>query len=187
MKILALIGSPRKGGNTEVLVKEALTGARDLGAETELVFIPDMNIAPCDGCESCTASGKCKIKDDMQGFYPKLTEADGIILGTPVYYWGMTAQTKMLIDRTFVFRKERPLRNKIAGVIVVARRRGTSETLGSFLNYFYIQKMVVVGDVIAYADKKGEIRQNRLAMDEARELGRVMVQIGEDNLTSRRL
>jgi multimeric flavodoxin WrbA len=176
MKILGIVCSPRKGGNTEVLVEEALASTKDLGAEMELVFIADKNIAPCDGCESCIVTEKCKIEDDMQGLYSKLIKADGIIFGTPVYYCGMTAQAKALIDRTFLFRKERPLRNKIAGVIVVGRRRGASETLGAFLNYCYIQKMFVVGDVIAYADKRGEVRQNKLAMDEARELGKVMVE-----------
>ena len=176
MKVLGIVCSPRKGGNTEVLVGEVLANAKDLGAEIELEFIANKNIAPCDGCESCMATGKCKVEDDMQELYSKLMEADGIILGTPVYFWGMTSQAKAFLDRTFVFRKERPLRNKIAGVIVVARLRGASETLGAFLNYFYIQRMTVIGGVIAYADKRGEVRQNKLAMDEARGLGRAMVQ-----------
>jgi multimeric flavodoxin WrbA len=123
----------------------------------------------------------------MQGLYSKLIKADGIIFGTPVYYWGMTAQAKAFIDRTFLFRKERPLRNKIAGVIVVGRRRGVSETLGAFLNYCYIQKMSVVGDVIAYADKRGEVRQNKSAMDEARGLGKVMVEAIQRRETDRQI
>jgi multimeric flavodoxin WrbA len=176
MKILGIVCSPRKSGNTEILVEEALANAKALGAKIELEFIADKNIAPCDGCESCSVTGRCNVEDDMQELYSKLMEADGIILGTPVYFWGMTAQAKALLDRTFIFRKERPLRNKIAGIVVVARRRGVSETLGALLNYFYIQKMTVAGDVIAYADKRGEVRQNKLAMDEAKELGRVIVQ-----------
>jgi multimeric flavodoxin WrbA len=176
MKILGIVCSPRKGGNTEVLVEEALAKARDLGAEIELEFIAEKNIAPCDGCESCSVMGKCRIEDDMQNLYVKLKEADGIIFGTPVYFWGMTAQAKTLLDRTFIFRKERPLRNKIAGVVVVGRRRGVSETFSAFLNYFHIQKMTVVADVTAYADKRGEVRHNKGAMDEARELGRALVQ-----------
>lgn len=176
MKILGIACSPRKGGNTEVLVEEVLANAKDLGAEVELEFIADKNIAPCDGCESCMATGKCKVEDDMQELYTKLLEADGIIFGTPVYYWGMTAQAKALLDRTFIFRRERPLRNKSAGVVVVARQRGVSETLAAFFNYFYVQRMTLAGGVTAYADKRGEVRQNKLAMDEARELGRAMVQ-----------
>jgi multimeric flavodoxin WrbA len=147
-----------------------------LGAEIELDSIADKNIAPCDGCESCVVTGKCKVKDDMQGIYSKLIEADGIVFGTPVYYLGMTAQAKTFIDRTFIFRTARPLKNKIAGFVVVARRRGISETFSALMNYCFIQKMHVAGGVFAYADKRGDVRQNKVAMDEAKELGRDMFQ-----------
>lgn len=176
MKILGIVGSPRKGGNTEVLVEQVLAVAKDLGADVEQVFIADNSIAPCDGCESCLATGKCKIKDDMQEMYSKLIEADGIVFGTPVYFWGMTAQAKAFIDRTFVLRPDRPLRNKIAGFVVVGRRRGVSETLSALVSYCFMQKMHVVGGVTAYADEKGSVRQNKPAMDEARDLAGDMVQ-----------
>ncbi|MBP1732217.1 MAG: Iron-sulfur flavoprotein [Deltaproteobacteria bacterium] len=175
MKILGIVGSPRKGGNTEVLLEQVLAAAKDLGADVEQLFIADKKIAPCDGCESCLVTGKCKIKDDMQEMYSKLIEADGIVFGTPVYFWGMTAQAKAFIDRTFVFRPDRPLRNKIAGFVIVARRRGVSETLSALVSYCFMQKMHAVGGVTAYADEKGGVRQNKAAMDEARELAGDMV------------
>lgn len=175
MKVLGIVCSPRKGGNTEALVEEALAGAKDLGAEIEMVSVADKNIAPCDGCESCVTTGKCKVEDDMQVLYSQLLEADGIIFGTPVYYWGMAAQAKIVVDRTFLFRTGRPLTNKIAGVVAVARRRGVSETLGAFFNYFFIQGMTLAGGVAAYAGKRGEVKQNKSTMDEARELGKAMV------------
>ena len=176
MRILGIVCSPRKGGNTEILVQQVLAIAKDLGADSELDFIADKNIAPCDGCESCIVTGKCKVKDDMQGIYPKLMESDGIVFGTPVYYWGMTAQAKTLIDRTFIFRTDRPLKNKIAGLVIVARQRGISQTFSALTNYCYIQKMYVAGGVAAYADKKGDVRQNKEAIDEAKELGRNIFQ-----------
>ena len=176
MKILGIVCSPRKGGNTEVLVEQVLAAAKDLGANTELDFIANKNITPCDGCESCVVTGKCKIKDDMQGIYSKLIEADGIVFGTPVYYWGMTAQAKALIDRTFIFRTDRPLKNKIAGLVIVARRGGISQTFSALASFCYIQKMYVAGRVTAYADRRGDVRQNKEAMDEAKELGRNMFQ-----------
>jgi len=120
------------------------------------------------------ATGKCKVKDDMQGIYSKLIEADGIVFGTPVYYWGVTAQAKTLIDRTFIFRTHWPLKNKIAGLVLVARRRGISQTLSALTNYCYLQKMHVAGGVTAYADGRGDVKQNKVAMDEAKELGRDM-------------
>ena len=176
MRILGIVCSPRKGGNTEVLVQQVLGFAKDLGADIELYFIADKNITPCDGCESCVVTGECKVKDDMREIYPKLIEADGIVFGTPVYYWGMTAQAKAFIDRTFIFRTDRPLKNKIAGLVIVARRRGISQTFSALSNYCYIQKMYVAGAVAAYADKRGEVRQNKVAMDEANELGRDIFQ-----------
>jgi multimeric flavodoxin WrbA len=176
MKILGIVCSPRKGGNTEVLVERVLAMTKELGADIELDFIAHKNIAPCDGCESCVVTGKCKVQDDMQGIYSKLIEADGIVFGTPVYYWGMTAQAKAFIDRTFIFRTDRPLKNKIAGLVIVARRRGISQTFSALSNYCYIQKMHVAGAVTAYADGRGEVRQNKVAMDEANELGRDIFQ-----------
>jgi len=185
MKVLGIACSPRKGGNTEVLVEEVLARAKGLGAEVELVTVAEKNIAPCDGCETCDVTRKCKIQDDMQGLYSKLIEADGIVLGTPVYYWGMTAQAKAFLDRTFRFRKDRPLKGKMAGLVVVARRRGISETLAAFLSYCYSQKMTVVGGATAYADKRGEVKQNKTAMDEARDLGRDLVQAIERSQKAR--
>ena len=100
MKILAVSCSPRKQGNTEILLNEALEGAKAEGAEVELYRVSGKNIQPCDGCWSCMKEGQCHIKDDMQELYEKLLAADGIIFGTPIYFYNMTAQAKTLLDRT---------------------------------------------------------------------------------------
>ena len=99
MKILGLSCSPRKMGNTEILLGEALNGAKHEGVEVELFSVSGKEIKPCDGCGSCRKTGECHIKDDMQTVYPKLVEADGIIFGTPIYVYGMTTQAKAIIDR----------------------------------------------------------------------------------------
>ena len=101
MKVLGIVCSPRKGGNTEILVKEALEAARQAGADTELVLVADRNISPCDGCGTCEENGVCKIKDDMQDIYKQLEIASGVILGTPVYFMNVSAQAKAIIDRTY--------------------------------------------------------------------------------------
>lgn len=192
MKILGIVCSPRKRGNTEVLVKAALDSATQHGAETDLINICDYAIAPCDGCESCEKTGRCKIADDMQDIYTKLLESDGIIVGSPVYYWGVTAQAKVMIDRTFVFRKERRLRNKVAGAVVVARDTGGSAAFGQLSDFFNLLRMIPArsigprtieelaeergGGVIAYADKRGEVKSNKKAMAEAQALGKAMVE-----------
>jgi len=72
LKVLGIACSPRKAGNTEILLREALAGAKESGAEVELLRISDMNIAACDGCEACHESGECRIKDDMQKAYKKI-------------------------------------------------------------------------------------------------------------------
>ncbi len=193
MKVLGIACSPRRAGNTEILVNEALASAKDLGAEVELVTIGGRNIAPCDGCESCIMTGKCRIEDDMQGIYSKLLEADGIIFGTPVYFWSVTAQAKALIDRTYVLREGRRLRNKIVGVVVVARRTGASHAFSVFHNFSTIHRMISAGGAIAYASEeeigpwdrgggaiayageKGTVREDKLGMAEAKALGRTVV------------
>ena len=103
MKVLGIVCSPTAGGNAETLVRESLVGAAEKGAETDLISFASMNVKPCDGCRSCTKTGECVIDDDMKDVYPKLLSADGIIIGTPVYFWTVTAQAKLLMDRTFSF------------------------------------------------------------------------------------
>ena len=99
MKILGLLCSPRKEGNTEVLLTEALQGAQQEGAEIELYSVLGKNIQPCDGCRACNKTAECHIQDDMQELYKKLLEADGIIYAVPVYFYSLTAQAKAIIDR----------------------------------------------------------------------------------------
>ena len=101
MKILGLSCSPHIQGNTVTLLNEALKGAQAEGAEVELFSVAGKTIQPCQACQSCFKTGECKIQDDMQPLYEKLLESDGIIFGTPVYFWDVTAQTKAVIDRTF--------------------------------------------------------------------------------------
>lgn len=192
MKLLGIVCSPRTNGNTEVLVKEALDTARNLGAETEMIKVSDLNITPCDGCESCDITGECKIEDDMQDIYTKLLHSDGIIFGSPVYFWGVTAQAKAIIDRTFVFRRDRRLRNKVAGAVVVARDSGASATFGALSDFFNLHRMIPArsigprtveelaqewgGGVIAYADKPREVKKDEQAIAKAQSLGKAIVE-----------
>ncbi len=90
MKILGVSFSLRKGGNSETLLAEALKGAAQCGAETELYSLRNKDIGPCRGCMSCKEAGVCALKDDMQEIYPRLEEAQGIILASPVYYYSIS-------------------------------------------------------------------------------------------------
>lgn len=103
MKILGIAGSKRKKGNTSILVQEALKTAQKEGAKTELIFLGDYSIKDCQGCEGCKETYRCVINDDMQKIYPLLLESDGIILGSPTYFYNISADMKAFIDRCYCF------------------------------------------------------------------------------------
>ena len=103
VKVLGIFGSPRRGGNTEILLEEALKGAEKEGAKIERLFLSDFTLTPCKECHGCDRSGNCVILDDMQKIYPKLLEADIVILASPIFFYGVTAWAKALIDRSQAF------------------------------------------------------------------------------------
>jgi multimeric flavodoxin WrbA len=187
LKILGIVGSARKRGNTEIMVREALDAARSAGAETEIVLVADKNIAGCDGCEACYKNGICKIKDDMVTIYDQLKSADGIIFGTPVYYGDFSSQAKAVIDRMHALRfgsgsqGAGHLTGKVAGGIIVTRRVGAGQVRGLLYNIFLAHDMITVRAAIGYGRAKGEIKegvggiQGMTALQEARQLGERVV------------
>jgi multimeric flavodoxin WrbA len=183
MKILGIVCSPREGGNTEILVREALEGARDAGGEPELVLLAGKEIAPCDACSGCENDGQCIVEDDMQDIYEKLESADGLIFGTPVYFLNVSAQAKAVMDRTFGFLRTRKLKGKVAAAIVVARRVGAGQVLSLLYTFFAIHRMVIAGGGIGYGREKGEVREGPggspevTALQEARAVGKNVVKM----------
>ncbi len=104
-KVVGFVGSPRKGGNTDLLVQAALTGATDAGADTSIYYLHDYNISDCKECMNCKrpdATG-CVIKDDMQQFYPLIKQADGFVFGSNFWLGYMTGQAKTFLDRWYAF------------------------------------------------------------------------------------
>jgi len=179
LNILGVICSPRSAGNTEILVHKALDSARNEGAEVEAWSVIGKELKPCDHCGSCIKTGQCHIKDDMQYLYPKMIAADGIIMGSPVYFWSVTAQAKIVIDRTYALRRPtNRLEGKVGGAVAVAGRRGEVEALTVLNNFFLGQGMIPAGlGVDGEATEKGAVRQDDRAMTGATELGRRMVQL----------
>jgi len=179
LKILGIVCSPRKGGNTEILVKEALAGAEESGAEVEMLRISEMEVTPCDGCMTCHESGECRIRDDIQKVFEKILVADGVILGSPVYFWSVSGQAKMFMDRTYALRyPNHKLKNKVGGAIVAAGRRGSVNALSVINNFFLGHDMLVVGiGISGYGTEKGEVRQDERATQGARSLGKQIVQL----------
>ena len=192
MKVLGIVCSPRKEGNTEILVREALEAVEEAGSETELVLVADKSIAPCDGCGACMENGVCKVKDDMQGIYRQLELADGVILGTPVYFLNVSAQAKAVMDRTYALLRTRGLRGKVAAALVAVRRVGGGQVLSLLYSYFSAHRMVIAGGGIGYGRGKGEVRQGvggsptLSALEEARAVGRNVVRMMEQLSRGRR-
>ena len=119
--ILGVVGSPRRNGNTDVLVSHVLKGARAAGAQTETLYLGDLTIQECDGCHACWQGPVCPKRDDMDAVYPKIIASDAIIFGTPVYWYGPTALMKGLIDRFVYFNcpeNRVKIRGKSAAIVV---------------------------------------------------------------------
>jgi multimeric flavodoxin WrbA len=159
MKILGIVGSPRKGGNTEIMVREVLADSRQAGAETDIFLVAGKNIGGCDACGSCARTGKCRIKDDMQELYKKMEWADAIVFGSPVYFNYVTAQAKAIIDRTFCYLFGHKLRGKVAAPVLALRRIGAGQTRVQVQGWFITQGMIALRGAIGYGPGKGEVRK----------------------------
>jgi len=149
MKVVAFNGSPRKGGNTEFLIKTVLKELEAEGIETELIQVGGQLLRGCTGCGWCRDSGekRCVIDNDpINGYIEKMREADGILLGSPTYFADLTSEMKALIDRCgYVLRPEMELRRKVGAGLVAARRGGAIHTFDSLNHFFLINEMLVVG------------------------------------------
>jgi len=99
LKVIGIAGSPRRGGNTDLLLGEVLRGAASKGAEVKTIILSELTIAPCQHCDACLETGRCKVEDDMQMVYRELEEADRIVLASPIQFMTVTAQAKAMIDR----------------------------------------------------------------------------------------
>lgn len=182
MKVVGLVCSPRKSGNTEILVREALAAVQEAGGETELITVAGKKIAGCDGCERCLSTGVCRIEDDMQYIYQALVSADGIIFGTPAYFANVSSQAKAVVDRTYCMLFTKKLRGKVAAGIVATYRIGGSQVM-SYLDFFFVnQRMLTAGGAIGYGWAKGEVKQGPgawepSALEEARAVGRSVVRL----------
>ncbi len=176
MRILGVSGSPRVGGNTDLILNEALQAAKSSGAEVTLIRLSDYKLAPCNACMSCFSTGKCAIKDDGQTLYEAITGADGVILGSPSYFQGVTAQMKVFIDRIgflALARKKTDFVGKVGGVIAVARRSGVSGTCNQMLTFLTATRVVIPsgGRVFALGREKGDVLNDKEGIDAARNLG----------------
>lgn len=148
VKIIGISGSPRLKGNTVHLINKSLEVAKELGAETELIRLGNLKISPCTACNKCKKTGKCSIEDDMLEILEKVEHADGLIIGSPVYFGTMTAQLKIFVDRSRPLRSRFALSKTVAGAIAVgaSRNGGQETTISTIHEFLFIQDAIVVGD-----------------------------------------
>ncbi len=177
-RILAVVGSPRRNGNTHILVSKIAEGARAKAAIVDELFLGELNIKECDGCHVCWEGKDCSKNDDMLAIYPKIIQSDVIIFGTPVYWYGPTALMKAFIDR-FVYFNCPENREKIKGksaVIAVPFEEEDPETARPVVEFFqkcfdYLQVNLVGKIIVPGVSAKGEIRRKPECLHEAYELG----------------
>jgi len=177
MKIVGIVGSARLGGNTEILTCITLEEIQKRGIDTELISLAGKKIQPCDGCRACSKTGKCHFTDDFAQIYAKMVEADGIILASPVYYGAASPQIVSLISR-FYASHGKPLRNKVGGPIVVARRAGQNFTFAQLMFFFMIQEMIVPGSSywnVAFGRLKGDVLQDEEGIKTVKTFGKKLV------------
>lgn len=182
-RVLAVMGSPRKNGNSSALARAVLQGAGDAGMESEIVYLHELSVGPCRACYACQGkkSTGCALDDDMQNLYPALLAHDAWILASPVYWFTMSAQMKLFMDRLFGLPAygPTPFRDK---KIVLAMAYGDRDpfvsgcvnALRTFQDAFRFTGSRIAGMVYGSALDPGDIEKNREVMKEAEELGRIL-------------
>jgi multimeric flavodoxin WrbA len=180
-KVLVLLGSPRRKGNSAILAEQIIKGAKSGKAKVETIYLHGSNIAPCKGCMSCQkkVSKGCSIEDDMQEIYLKLIESDAWVIASPVYWFTMSAQTKIFIDRCFglpAYQKD-PFRGKRIAIAMTYGdedpfKSGCVNALRTFQDAYRYTESPIVGMVYGSAMDAGQIRSNEKVMQEAFDLGK---------------
>jgi multimeric flavodoxin WrbA len=182
MRVVAFVGSPRKGGNTDILVDQIIAGAKEKGAQVEKFYLGRMDIRPCTACDCCRkhSDDPCVIKDDMtRKIHPVLRACDAMIIGTPIYFFNMSAQTKIFVDRWYALGGPQGSRLKGKRVAIAmayagedALDSGALNAYRAFQDSFNWVGAELVGVVHGHAEAKGEIAKNGKLLAAAKELGR---------------
>lgn len=178
-RVLGIVGSPREGGNTDILVDEILEGAREAGADTEKVMLGDLAIAPCQACYACRETGECVQADDMPDLFEKMKACEVWVLGTPVYWWGPSAQLKAFVDRWFSKASDSEVKTTFEGRrVILAVPMGDTDpatgrhVVGMFTDALEYVKATLVASILAPgAYEPGDVRANSKVMEEARRAG----------------
>ena len=186
MDVLAFLGSPRKKGNSEILTEAVLEGVMDAGGSPEIIRLCDLKISPCISCGGCNKTGKCVVEDDMTPLYDKILTVDKIIVASPIFFYGVTAQTKAFIDRSqALWNRKRLLQEKgewienperMGFFISVAATRGARIFEGAVLTMKYGFDAMGInygGDfLVTGPDRRGDMKKYDQKLAEAKEAGK---------------
>lgn len=182
MKVLAINSSARKDGNTAILINTVFEELNKEGIETEMIQLSGKTIEPCKACWACGGRKNCvHKKDQFQEIFEKMTQADGIILGSPVYTANISANMQALLERASVVtdmnRDENLFTHKVGAAVTAARRGGAVNALDAMNHFFMLQNMFVVGSSywpMAYGQMPGEVQSDAEGLETMRNLGRNM-------------
>jgi multimeric flavodoxin WrbA len=190
MNVIAFFGSPREKGNTELLLREAVRGVEESGSAVEIFTLNKMNIMPCQNCGGCDETGVCIYEDDMTRIYDAIRKADRIILASPIFFFALSSQTKVMIDRCQAFWCEKYLLKKpIAegpygkkGLLLLVggmKKEIGVQCAGATAKAFFRTVSVPEHNTLAYIgiDAKGEIIKHPTALKEAFRAGEELVTV----------
>jgi len=187
MKVVGISGSPRKGGNSEMLLDEALKGARSAGASTEKIILNDLDFKACQECGGCDESGACIINDDMRLVYKKIEQADRLVIASPVFFGSVTAQLKAMIDRfqcqwvkKYVLKKPAQPGKTRKGIFLCVSgtdKKEFFENARSLIRIFFSTlDIVYFGDLFCGGvDRKSAIKKRKVILRKAFKLGAALV------------
>jgi multimeric flavodoxin WrbA len=173
-RVLGVVGSPRREGNTDFLVEAVLTGAEKAGAQTEKIILNELTIKPCQACNACREAGSCVHQDDLPELLEKMQRSQVWVLGTPIYWWGPTAQFKAFIDRWYGAKQVNFADKKVILAIPLGGGKGIARhTVGmmtSTLNYLGVELLEII--LAPGVNGLGEVREQARFMRRACHAGR---------------
>jgi multimeric flavodoxin WrbA len=183
VKVVAFNGSARKDGNTAILIRRVLQVLEEEGIKTELIQLAGEQIRGCNACRSCytTKNKRCAIKDDnVNKYIRKMLKADGLIIGSPVYFSMITPELKALMDRAFYVARANSdmFKRKVGAAVVAVRRAGGIPTFDAINHFFLISQMIVPGSSywnIGIGRKKGDVKNDEEGMKIMEDLGKNMM------------
>ncbi|OGO66831.1 MAG: hypothetical protein A2029_14300 [Chloroflexi bacterium RBG_19FT_COMBO_47_9] len=176
--VLVFKGSPREKGNSSILAEKVAEGAKSVGAKVESFSLHRMNIHPCDACDTCHETEVCVLNDDMQLLYPKLREAEAIVVASPIYWFTMSAQTKLFIDRWYALETSpgNALKGKRFGIILTygdsdPYTSGAINAIRSFQDMLRYIGADIAGMIYGTANAEGDVLNQPDLLERAYNLG----------------